>query len=273
MYINIFRTGIKFLASVFIIFILFQQSYSDDLPKKEIGFDEKLGESIPLNLSFLDETGKPTALSKLFTKPTILTLVYYRCPGICSPLLSGVSKAVDESDMEAGKDFNIITISFDPKESYTTAAEKKNNYLEAMQKKIPAGAWHFMTGDSITIAKITDAVGFRYMPQGQDYMHAAAIMVLSKDGKIARYLYGIDYNPIDVKMAVIEASEGRTGPTIATLMKVCYSYDPDNKKYVLNITRIAGGGIMLMIGLFVMVFIIKKKKINKPDNTQEGNLK
>jgi protein SCO1/2 len=104
-------------------------------------------------------------------------------------------------------------------------------------------------------------------------MHAAAIMVLSKDGKIARYLYGIDYNPVDLKMAVIEASEGRTGPTIATLMKVCYSYDPDNKKYVLNITRIAGGGIMLMIGLFVMVFIIKKKKNNKPDINQEGNLK
>jgi protein SCO1/2 len=272
-YINIFRTSIKLLASVFIIFILFHQSYAEDLPKKEIGFDEKLGESIPLNLSFLDETGKPTALNELFTKPTILTLVYFRCPGICSPLLSGVSKAVDETDMEAGKDFNIITISFDPKETYTTAAEKKNNYLEAMQKKIPADAWHFMTGDSVTIAKITDAVGFRYMPQGQDYMHAAAIMVLSKDGKIARYLYGIDYNPVDLKMAVIEASEGRTGPTIATLMKVCYSYDPDNKKYVLNITRIAGGGIMLMIGLFVMVFIIKKKKNNKPDINQEGNLK
>jgi protein SCO1/2 len=167
----------------------------------------------------------------------------------------------------------ILIISFDPRETYTTAAEKKLNYLEAMQKKIPANAWHFMTGDSATIAKITDAVGFRYMPQGQDYMHAAAIMVLSKDGKIARYLYGIDFNPVDVKMAVIEASEGRTGPTIATLMKLCYSYDPDNKTYVLNITRIAGGGIMLMLGLFVMVFVIKKKKNNKPDSNQEGNLK
>lgn len=273
MYINIFRTGIKLLTSVFVIFILFSHSYSEDLPKKEIGFDEKLGESIPLNLSFLDETGKPVLLSELFIKPTILTLVYYRCPGICSPLLTGVSNAVDETDLEAGKDFNIVTISFDPKETYTTAAEKKNNYLEAMQKKIPAGSWHFMTGDSITIAKITDAVGFRYMPQGQDYMHAAAIMVLSKDGKIARYLYGIDFNPVDLKMAVLEASEGRTGPSIATLMKLCYSYDPDNKKYVLNITRIAGSGIMLLLGLFIVVIIIKKKKNVNPDINQERNLK
>ena len=267
--------GLKIiLLSVLLFFMMSSHSFGEDPgPKKEIGFDEKIGESIPLDLRFLDEHGQTVSLKQLFDKPVLFCLVYYRCPGLCSPLLKGVADVVDHMDLVPDKDFKIVTISFDPKETYTTAAEKKNNYLEAMQKKIPAGSWHFMTGDSITIAKITDAVGFRYMPQGQDYMHAAAIMVLSKDGKIARYLYGIDFNPVDLKMAVFEASEGRTGPSIATLMKLCYSYDPDNKKYVLNITRIAGSGIMLLLGLFIVVVLIKKKKNINPDNNQEGNLK
>ena len=272
MYKNILKTGIKLLALVFIIHALSVNIFADNLPqKKDIGFDEKLGEKIPLNLSFIDEYGKPVTLKELFTKPVIFTLVYYRCPGICSPLLSGVASAIDRLDMEAGKDYNIVTISFDPSDSYLTAGEKKNNYQETMNKKIPADAWRFLTGDSASIAQITDAVGFRYMKQGQDFMHAAAIMAISKDGKIARYLYGTEFNPIDMKMAVIEAAEGRTGPTVATLMKLCYSYDPEGKKYVMNITRIAGTGIVLVLGIFITVLIIKKKR-NSPENNQERNL-
>jgi len=270
-YNNIFKTGINLLTSVFIFLILSTNINAEDKPKKEIGFDEKLGETIPLNISFLDEYGKPVTLQELFTKPTILTLVYYKCPGICSPLLTGVASAIDRLDMGAGKDFNVVTISFDPKETYLTAAEKKTNYLETMNKHIPADSWRFLTGDSSNIAKITDAVGFRYIPQGQDFMHAAAIMAISKDGKIARYLYGTEFNPIDMKMSLIEASEGRTGPTIATLMKLCYSYDPEGKKYVMNITRIAGGGVVLMLGIFITVLIIKKKR-NNPGTDRERNI-
>src|SRR5205085_10476412 len=153
----------------------------------------------------------------LINKPTILTLVYYRCPGICTPLLNDLSKTIDHMDLDAGKDYNIITISFDPKESYQTAAEKKKNYLEEMKKKLPDNSWKFLTGDSLSIAKITDAVGFRYQAQGNDFVHSATLTVLSPNGKIARYLYGVEFLPLDLKLAIVEASEGKVMPTINKL--------------------------------------------------------
>ncbi len=246
--------------------------YSEDTNSPKVGVDEKLGETIPLDLSFLDETGKPVNLRSLVNKPTLLTLVYYRCPGICSPLMNGVSEVIDKMDMEPGKDFNIVTISFNPREDYIMAQGKKENYLNNMKKKIPAESWKFLTGDSLSIAKITDAVGFRYQKQGEDYMHGAVLTILSQDGKIARYLYGTDFLPMDVKLAVIEASEGKSTPGINKLLKICYSYDPAGRKYVLNVTRIAGGGMLILIAGFVLILTLKKKrnKNNIPVNTLNG---
>ena len=235
---------------------------AEDTPKPEVGIDEKLGQNIPLDLSFLDETGKPVTLRSLITKPTLLTLVYYKCPGLCSPLMSGVAEVVDKMDMEAGKDFNIVTISFNPREDYIMASGKKSNYLDNMKKKIPQESWRFLTGDSLNIAKITDAVGFRYQPQGEDYMHGAVVTVLSQNGMIARYLYGTEFLPMDVKLALTEASEGKSTPAINKLLKLCYSYDPSGKTYVLNITRIVGGGMLILIAGFVLVLTLKKKKNN-----------
>jgi protein SCO1/2 len=268
------KSYIKILFIILLSGVLMKTgSYAMDGPKPEIGIDEKLGSAIPLDLSFLDEYGKPVRLRELITKPTILSLVYFRCPGICTPLLNGLALTVDHLDLEPGKDYNIITISFDPRETYTTAAEKKKNYLEDMKKKIPESSWRFLTGDSLSIARITDAVGFRYQPQGNDYMHSAAIMVLSSDGKIARYLYGVEFLPLDLKLALVEASEGRVGPTINKLLKLCYSYDPGGRKYVLNVTRIAGGGMVVLIVTFVLILRIKKKKhsSNTPETEQGGN--
>lgn len=247
-------------------------SYSEDTNRPNVGVDEKLGEIIPLDLSFLDETGRPVSLRNLVNKPTILTLVYYRCPGICSPLMNGVSEVIDKMDMEPGKDFNIVTISFNPQEDYIMAQGKKENYLNNMKKKIPAESWKFLTGDSLSIAKITDAVGFRYQKQGEDYMHGAVLTILSQDGKIARYLYGTDFLPMDVKLAVIEASEGKSTPGINKLLKICYSYDPAGRKYVLNVTRIAGGGMLILIAGFVLILTLKKKrnKNNIPVTTLNG---
>lgn len=246
--------------------------YSEDTNSPKVGVDEKLGETIPLDLSFLDETGKPVNLRSLVNKPTLLTLVYYRCPGICSPLMNGVSEVIDKMDMEPGKDFNIVTISFNPREDYIMAQGKKENYLNNMNKKIPAESWKFLTGDSLSIARITDAVGFRYQKQGEDYMHGAVLTILSQDGKIARYLYGTDFLPMDVKLAVIEASEGKSTPGINKLLKICYSYDPAGRKYVLNVTRIAGGGMLILIAGFVLILTLKKKrnKNNIPVNTLNG---
>lgn len=242
-----------------------------DTTQQQVGIDEKLGEAIPLDLSFLDENGKPVSLRSLVNKPTILTLVYYRCPGICSPLMNGLSSVVDKLDIEAGKDFNIVTISFNPREDYIMAQGKKRNYLDNMKKKIPEDSWKFLTGDSLTIAKITDAVGFRYQPQGEDYMHGAVLTVLSHDGKIARYLYGTDFLPMDVKLAINEASEGKSSPAINKLLKICYSYDPAGRTYVLNFTRIVGGGMLILIAGFVLILTLKKKKNNNiPVNTING---
>ncbi len=267
--------GLKILLFFILSLTVFNTGlYADDQPKKEIGFDEKLGEIIPLDLKFLDEHGQTVTLKQLFDKPVLLCLVYYRCPGLCSPLLKGVADVVDHVDLEPGKDFRVVTISFDPKESYITASEKKNNYLASMKKRrLNDDAWRFMVGDSLSVAKITDAVGFRYLPQGNDYMHGAAVMTISPQGKIARYLYGTEFQPFDVKLALIEASEGRTGPTISKLMKLCYSYDPEGKTYVLNITRIAGGGVLFFIAVFFTVFVIKKKKNNPPDASQHAGEK
>ncbi len=242
-----------------------------DTTTLQVGVDEKLGETIPLNLSFLDETGKPVILKNLITKPTILILVYYRCPGICSPLMNGVSSVVDKMKMEPGKDFNIVTISFNPREDYIMASGKKRNYFDNMKKKIPEESWKFLTGDSLTIAKITDAIGFRYQPQGEDYMHGAVLTVLSQDGKIARYLYGTDFLPMDVKLALNEALEGKSTPAINKLLKICFSYDPAGRTYVLNVTRIVGGGMLILIAGFVLILTLKKKKNqNIPVNTQNG---
>ena len=230
-------------------------------PKKEIGFDEKLGQTIPLDLKFLDEHGQTVTLKQLIDKPVLFCLVYYNCPGLCSPLLTGVSKVIDQMDLEAGKDFKVITISFNPRETYLLASDKKKNYFSMMKKQIPDDSWRFLVGDSASIAAITDAVGFRYIPQGDDYMHGAALMAISPEGKISRYLYGTEYQPLDVKLALTEASEERTGPTIAKLMQLCFSKDPSGKT-VVNITRVAGGGILFFIAIFVVVFVVKKKKKN-----------
>ncbi len=275
-----FNMRVKFILFTLIILTLFHlNSYADEPQKKQIGFDEKLGETIPLDLSFTNDNGQQVKLKDLFNKPTLFMVVYYKCPGLCSPFLGGVEKVIENLDLEAGKDYNIVTVSFDPSENYLMALEKKKNYLDEMDKKIPESSWHFLTGDSINIAKITDAVGFRYMKQGKDYIHATALISVSPNGKIARYLYGTDFNPFDVKLALIEASEGRSGPTISKLVKLCYSYDPEGRKYVLNITRIAGGGIFILIVAFVAILTLKKKKIkNKPSdsdiktsNTNERN--
>lgn len=231
-------------------------------PKPEVGIYERLGETIPDGIILTNETGQQVDVKSLITKPTVFSLVYFRCPGICSPLLNGVSTVIDKSDMEPGKDYNLITISFDPSEGYKLASEKKQSYLDNLERKIPADSWRFLSGDSANIKKIADALGFKFARQGNDFMHGASIMLVTPEGKIARYLYGTDYLPFDFKMAVTEATEGKVVPSINKIMKMCFSFDPEGRKYVLNVTRIAGGGILLLLIVFIGFLSLKKKKVN-----------
>ncbi|MBS1519290.1 MAG: SCO family protein [Bacteroidetes bacterium] len=239
---------------------LFSQESNE--PKPEIGIYEKLGDFIPDDVILNDENGKPVNVKSLLKRPTIFSFVYFRCPGICTPLLNGLTKVINQADIEPGIDYDVITISFDQTEGYELAAGKKESYIGSLKKNISPDGWRFLTGDSLNIKKITDAVGFKFARQGNDFMHGASLVMVSGQGKVIRYLYGTDYLPFDLKMAVTEASEGRSVPTISKIVKMCFSYDPEGRKYVLNITRVAGGGILLLLGIFVGYLTLKKKKTN-----------
>ena len=225
----------------------------------EIGIDEKLGQTIDLDVALVDETGKKVVLRDLIDKPTVLSLVYFRCAGICSPLLNGVVDVLRKTDLEPGKAFQVITVSFDDRDGPELAAAKKANYLKQLKVTFPEGAWRFLTGDAASTRRLADSVGFRYRREGEDFIHPASIFVLSPHGKIARYMYGITYLPFDLKMAVVEASEERTGPTINKLLKFCYSYDPRGQRYSLNITRVAGGFTLLLLVVFVIALKVRGK--------------
>jgi protein SCO1 len=235
-----------------------------DEKKSPVGIDEKYGQNVPLNITLIDENGKPVILSDLTSgKPIVLTLVYYKCPGLCSPLLTGLTRTVDITDLVPGKDYVLITVSFDPSETYTTASEKKKNYFELFKhRKLSNDDWRFLTADSATIALLTDAVGFRYIKKDDNYVHSAVVTLLSPEGKISRYLYGTEFLPLDLKLGVMEAAEGKVGTTISKVVSLCYSYDPEGKQYVLNVTRIAGSGIIFLLVVFVAVLVVKKRKIN-----------
>jgi len=229
-------------------------------PKIEIGIDEKIGTMLPLDLTFYNSKGQLVALKDVIKKPTILNFVYYKCPGICSPIMTELATIVDHMDMQIGKDYQIVTISFDEREKPDLAAQKKESYMDLLDKKIPDGSWTFMTGDSANIHTLTDAAGFMFKRQGDTFLHSGAVIAISPQGKIARYLYGTQYLPFDVKMALTEASEGRTGPTIAKVLAMCYSYDPAGRKYVFDFTRVAGGIILIFTAVFVVYFSVKPKK-------------
>lgn len=230
----------------------------------EIGIVEKLDQYIPLDVSLFDENGDTVLLSSLFDKPTLISFVYFRCPGICSPLMDGIADVIDKSDLVIGKDYQVLTISFDPREDQFLAAKKKNNYLNLMEKKdLAKEGWHFFTGDSASIKRLTDATGFRYKPAGNDFVHAATLIFTDPHGKITRYMNGTYFLPFEVKMSVIDAGKGISGPTINKVLQYCYSYDPEGQSYVLNITKVAGTMILFIaLILFLVLILVRKKNKN-----------
>jgi len=226
----------------------------------DVGVDEKLGDTVPLDVPFLDENGRKVLLKDLVDRPTVLSLVYFRCPGICGPLLGGISDVVDRLDLKAGTDYRVLTISFNPADTPELAIQKKSNYFKAFHKDMPLDAWRFLTGTPESIAAITGAVGFKYEPAGSEFIHPATIMVLSPKGKIARYLYGVTFLPFDLKMALTEAAEGRVGATINKVLLFCFSYDPEGKTYVFNILKITGIVTLLVVGLFGLFLAVTTRR-------------
>lgn len=231
----------------------------------EIGIVERLGDTIPLDLTFNNENNEAITLRYLIKKPTILMFVYFDCPNLCSPLMDGVADVISKLDMTLGKDYQVVTISFNTKDTPEKAKVKKINFVQKISKENQK-YWTYLTGTQENISAITAAAGFKYKPQGVDFAHPSAIMVLSPAGMITRYLYGLTYLPFDVKMAIIEASKGIARPTSSRILQYCFAYNPGSKTYTLQVTRIVGIMMLFIVAVVFMVLIIKSRLKSKNNN-------
>lgn len=233
---------------------------------RDVGIDQRLNAQVPLDLVFRDESGAPVALKTYFgRRPVVLSLVYYECPMLCTMVLNGLLKSLRAIQLEAGRDFEVVTVSFDPSETPELAAAKKQTYVERYGRPAGKSGWHFLTGDNEAIRKLTQAVGFRYKydPETNQFAHASAIMVLTAEGRVARYLYGIEYAPRDLRLALVEASAGKIGTPVDQVLLYCFHYNPATGKYsllIMNILRAAGAATVLALGLFMLVMLRRDRR-------------
>ena len=241
--------------------------HAQDPRPKGPGLEEKLGQTAALDVVLRDEQGGAVTLASLVDKPTILTLNFFRCAGICTPLLNGLVDGINKLDLLPAKDYQVITVSFDPTDTPEMASRKRQNYTAQVTRPFPETAWRFLTGDAVQSKRLCDSVGFTFEANGDQYLHPACIIFLSPEGKIVRYMYGIQFLPFDMKMAVTEAAEGKVGSTIQKTLLFCYSYDPSGKRYVLNVTRIAGVVTVLLVIGFVLFLVRKRKTIDADGGT------
>jgi len=233
----------------------------------EIGIFERLDTYMPKDIVLIDHLGQEKNFYDLLDKPTVIALVYYRCPGICSPFMTAVADVINSSNLEIGKDYQILTISFDMREGVELAKSNRNNYHNLIKKDFDEEGWKFFVADSANIAKVTESVGFKYKKTGVDFSHTSAMIFVSKTGKITRYLHGTYFLPIDLKMAVIETSEDRSGPSMSRLLSYCYAYDPEGNRYVMNVTKVSGTIILFFTLVIFLFLVIKPRKKAQPNQT------
>jgi protein SCO1/2 len=226
----------------------------------EVGIDEKLGARVALDVPLRDESGAEVTLGQFVGRPVILIFNYFSCPGICPTMLNNMVGVVNRLEAEPGKDYDIVAVSFDPADTPALAREKKANYLNRMRRPFPPGAWRFLTGTGGNTREVADSAGYRYLRQGEMFAHPGVIILLTPDGVISRYIYGTSYVPADVEMAIREAAGGRVRPTISRVLAFCYTYDPEGRTYVLSVTRLAGGIILLLAALFVVLILWRSRR-------------
>ncbi len=227
----------------------------------EVGVEEHLGAALPLGLHFTDEDGRSVALGSLIRKPTILTLNFFSCAGICTPLLNGLVDGLNDLPLEAGQAYQVLTVSFDPNDAPLLAKMKRQNYLRQISHPFPAEAWRFLTGQPKNIQALTEAVGFKYKaaPSGQ-YVHPAVIVILSPKGQITRYMYGIDFPPQDLQMALIEAARGQVRASVVKTLRFCYDYDPAGRVFVSRVTRVVGAASLLLALALIGAFSFRRRR-------------
>jgi protein SCO1/2 len=260
-----------FLVLMFLVLAGISPSRAQDpADTVEVGVVEHLDRILPDGLQFRNENNKPVFLKDLIKHPTILALIYFDCPGICPQILAGIANVVRKSDLQLGKDYQIITVSFNSLDTPDKALDKKSNFLD--EKSRPYGQyWNYLTGDSANIRALTNAVGYKFSQAGNDFIHPSCIIILSPEGKITRYLYGTVFLPFDVKMAVIEAQKGISRPTINRILDYCFNYDPSGRRYALAVTKISATIIIFIaLAFFTTLLVRTSRKKSKEKRTSNS---
>ncbi len=233
---------------------------------RAVGFDQRLNEQVPLDLAFTDEGGRAVTLGDYFDgKPVILVLAYYKCPMLCTQVLNGLVQGLMDVPFTPGKDFEVVTVSFDPREKPALAAAKKKTYLERYGRPGAERGWHFLTGGAEPVRRLADAVGFRYTydAKNDQYAHASGIMMLTPSGKVSRYFFDIKFPSRDLRLGLVEASENRIGSPIDQVLLFCFHYDPAEGRYgpvVLNFVRLGGVLTVLALGTFLFVMLRQERR-------------
>jgi protein SCO1/2 len=257
-----------FLCSLFFFLDTAFAQLNQDKPAilNEIGVDEKLGDTIPLDLEFTDSNGKTVRIGDLIQegKPLLLNPLYYECPTLCSLVLEGVFSAVEDMAWTPGIDYTIISFSIDPEEGTDLAAETRDTYLTDLDRRGAEDGWHFLTGREEEIRELTDAVGFRYKKDERtgEYLHMASVMMISPEGVITRYLYGTNFNEFDFRNGLYEAADGQIGTPVDQIVLYCFTYDPSTQSYVpvaRNIMKLGGLATVIILGIFLTVLWRREK--------------
>jgi protein SCO1 len=227
---------------------------------KEVSFKQRLDEQLPLDAQFKDEYGRDVTLGKYFNqqRPVILAFVYYQCPMLCTQVMNGISSSLRALSFSAGQEFDVVLVSFDPRDTPAAAAEKKRTHLKYWASENTSGGWHFLTGNEAQIKRVADAAGFNYKwdESTEQFAHVSGVLVTTPDGKLARYFYGVEYSPKELRLALVESGQGHIGSAIDELLLFCYHYDPENGRYgvmIMNLVRLAAVlTVGSMVGFIVM---------------------
>ena len=235
-------------------------------PLRSIGFDQNIDQRVPLDTLFRDESGATVRLGDYFgRRPVVLVFAYFDCPMLCTQVINGLSSALGVLSLVPGKDFEIVTVSFNPRDTPAAAAAKKAVYLERYKQPGAAGSWHFLTGDESSIERLTQAAGFRYAwdADTKQFAHPSGIIVLTPDGRLARYLFGIEYGPRDLRFGIVEASAGKVGTPVDSLLLYCYHYDPMTGRYglaIMRVMRLAGAATVLALVAFILAMVRRERR-------------
>lgn len=243
-------------------------------PLRQVGIEQKLNNQVPLDLVFTDEQGQEVRLGQYFgKKPVVLSLVYYDCPMLCTQVLNGLTGSLKALKFDVGREFEVVTVSFDPREKSDLAKQKKDAYLARYGRETAAGGWHFLTGSEASIAALTGAVGFNFAwdEETKQFAHASGIMILTPEGKISRYFYGIEYAPRDMQLGLVEASNNKIGSPVDQILLYCFHYDPQTGKYgfaIMNTIRVLG--FATFFGLALLIFFLKRREAGRQRALREA---